>query len=60
MLVKKGDLRALSDVMRTLMADNFLRARIKDYARKKALEKFDSSIMARSYEKLFLFELKKV
>ena len=60
MLVKKGDLRALSDAMRTLMTDNFLRARIKDYSRKRALEKFDSSIMARSYEKLFLFELKKV
>ena len=60
MLVKKGDLRALSDAMRTLMTDNFLRARIKDYSRKRALEKFDYSIMARSYEKLFLFELKKV
>ena len=60
MLVKKGDLRALSDAMRTLMTDNFLRARIKDYSRKRALEKFDSCIMARSYEKLFLSELKKV
>ena len=60
MLVKKGDLSALSDAMRTLMTDNFLRARIKDYSRKRALEKFDSSTMARSYEKLFLFELKKI
>jgi glycosyltransferase involved in cell wall biosynthesis len=60
MLVKKGDLRALSDAMRALMTDNFLRTRIKDYARKKALEKFNSSIMARSYEKLFLSRLEGV
>ncbi len=59
-LVKKGDLSGLSDAMMTLMTDNFLRARIKDYSKKRALEKFDSSIMARSYEKLFLSELKKI
>jgi len=59
LLVKSGDLKSLSAAMKSLMLDNGLRSRIKDLSRKTALEKFDSSIMARSYEKLFLSKLKR-
>ncbi len=60
LLVKSGDLKALASAMESLMTDSVLRSRIIDQSRKTALKKFDSCVMARSYEKLFLSKLKKV
>jgi glycosyltransferase involved in cell wall biosynthesis len=57
LLVEKGVLKGLSNAMQALMFDDDLRNRIKELSRKMAFKKFDSSIMARSYEKFFLSQL---